>query len=160
MSNRTDTARLVQVRPHHVDDLAAIAELLGQLGYPSTLEQVRQRMAALAAEGTNHLLVAELEGTVVGLAAVRVGQYLEKDSRHGQLIGIVTDDRARRRGVARALLRAVEELARREGCDLLFLRSSKRRTDAPGFYRAEGYEETHLTLNKTLSRGPSPPARA
>ena len=150
MSSGTRSGSLVRVRPHQTDDASAIAELLGQLGYPSTIEQVQQRLAALAAEGTSYLLVAEMEGSVVGLAALRVGQYLEKDSQHGQLVGIVTDSRVRRRGVARALLRAVEELARRVGCDWLFHRSSKRRRDAHDFYRAESYEETHLTLNKRL----------
>ena len=150
MGNRTGNASEVRVRPLEADDVTAIAELLRQLGYPSTAEQVERRLAILKGEGVSRVLVAELAGSVVGLAALRVGQYLEKDSRHGQLIAFVTHSRVRQRGVGRALLRAVEDLARREGCELLFLRSNKRRRDAHVFYEAAGYEETHLTFNKSL----------
>jgi GNAT superfamily N-acetyltransferase len=150
MSESPHIASAVRVRPQEAGDVAAIAELLRQLGYPSTAEQVDRRLAALAAEGTDHVLVAELEGSVVGLAALRVGQHLEKDARHGQLVALVTDSSVRRRGIARTLLQAVEDIARRERCELIFVRSNKRRRDAHVFYREEGYEETHLTFNKTL----------
>ena len=156
MSARPAIASEVRIRPTAEADVAAIAELLGQLGYPSSVEQVRARLAALAASGSNYVLVAETEGQVVGLAALQIGQQLEKDDRHGQLTALVTGQHVRRKGVAQALVRAVEELAREQRCELLFLRSNKRRSDAHAFYRAEGFRETHLTFNKTLEKGARP----
>ena len=47
----------------------------------------------------------------------------------------------RRRGVATALMRAAEDLARGWGCDRLELTSTRSRAEAPAFYAALGYED-------------------
>ena len=140
----------VRVRAPAEPDMPAIAGLLTQLGYPTSVDQARSRIALLDVSPANHVLVAEADGGVVGLAALEVGLHIEKDGKHGQLTALVTEARLRRRGVARTLLTAVEKLARDEECELLFLRSNKRRNDAHAFYRTVGYEETHRTFNKKL----------
>lgn len=140
----------VLVREPAEPDMRAIAGLLTQLGYPTSIDQARTRLALFDASPANHVLVAEADGRVVGLAALEIGLHIEKDGKHGQLTALVTDARLRRRGVARTLLTAVEKLARDEDCEVLFLRSNKRRSDAHAFYRTVGYEETHLTFNKQL----------
>ena len=130
--------------------MRAIAGLLTQLGYPTSFDQARSRIALLDASPANHVLVAEADSRVAGVAALEVGLHIEKDGKHGQLTALVTEAKLRRRGVARTLLRAVEKLARDEECEALFLRSNKRRNDAHAFYRTAGYAETHLTFNKEL----------
>ena len=66
---------------------------------------------------------------------------------------LVTGAGCRRGGGARKLLEAVEDAARGEGCDLLFLRTNQQRDDSHAFYRDNGFQETHLTFNKELTRG-------
>src|SRR5439155_14811402 len=124
-------------------------------GYPCTEEQVAQRLAAFGSIESQLLCVAELsvgaqEPVLAGLLAVEFGRFFHNDARHAHLTALVVDRRCRHRGVARALLAAAFAEARRRGCELVHVRSNRRRDDAHAFYRAAGFDETHLTFNKKL----------
>ncbi len=143
------------MRPAEPSDAAAVADLLEQLGYPSTEEQVSARLAQLAESPDHPVLVAELElptgeRYVAGVLALELGRFLHRDARAGHITALVSDRRFRHRGVARALVESAERIARRSGCALLHVRSSVGRDDAHGFYRAMGFEETHLSFDKEL----------
>lgn len=79
----------------------------GTLRLPyQSLEQTGRFLASLGDH--DHLLVAEVEGEVVGNA----GLHRQRDRRrHVGLVGMGVRDTARRRGVGTALLRAVLDLA-------------------------------------------------
>jgi N-acetylglutamate synthase-like GNAT family acetyltransferase len=136
----------VNVRPAAAGDAAAIATLLEQLGYPASVELVRARLDRLDAEA----LVAEDAGAVVGLAAVQIMHVLEHDAPVGRLTALVVREDARRRGVARALLSAVETRARDAGCERLHVTSAERRADAHEAYLALGFARTGLRFGKAL----------
>jgi len=138
----------VRVRPATETDLPAIAALIGQLGYPTTAAAVRERLAAIHAAGGQHVFVAEVDGEIAGLAAVQITRPVQMDGARAELATLVTDGRVRRRGVARALVAEAEAIARREGCALFYLRTNKRRTESHDFYRALGFQETHLDFEK------------
>lgn len=140
----------LRIRTPAEPDYPAIAELLGELGYPSTVEQVAARLTKLAETGADHVLVAELDGRVVGVAALHVSYMPQMDEPRGELTALVTLSALRRRGIARALVNAIEALAREQGCTFLFLRTNKRRQDAQAFYRALRFQETHLDFNVPL----------
>jgi N-acetylglutamate synthase-like GNAT family acetyltransferase len=128
----------VNVRAATAGDAAAIATLLGQLGYPTAPATVRARLERLDAEP----LVAEDGGAVVGLAAVQIMHVLEHDAPVARLTALVVRADARRRGVARALLDAVEARARTAGCERLHVTTAERRADAHEAYLALGFAET------------------
>jgi aminoglycoside 6'-N-acetyltransferase I len=136
----------VNVRPAAPGDAAGIAALLGQLGYPAAPEPVRARLGRLDAEA----LVADDGGAIVGVAAVQVMHVLERDAPVARLTALVVREDARRRGVARALLDAVEARARAAGCEQLHVTSAERRTDAHEAYRALGFVDTGRRFGKTL----------
>jgi GNAT superfamily N-acetyltransferase len=140
----------VEIRHGAVADAAAIAPLLAQLGYPASVEQVERRLERLARSEADILLVAEAAGDVVGLASLHVSLALEYDGDAGKLSAIVVDERHRGRGIARALVEAIEREARRRSCILLFLTTAERRSDAHAFYRALGFEETGRRFAKRL----------
>ena len=131
-------------------DVAAIARLLGQLGYPAGTEAVGGRLRAHLASPDDVLLVAQRGDEIVGLAALHVSIALEYDGLAGKLSAIVVDERARSQGVGRQLVAAVEAEARRRGCVLLFLTTAERRAGAHAFYRSVGFEETGRRFAKTL----------
>jgi ribosomal protein S18 acetylase RimI-like enzyme len=152
---KTASRETVRVRPPEPTDFAAISELLEQLGYPSTEEQVAARLSAMGASPDHHVLVAELrispqERFLAGLVALEIGHFFHKDEPHAHLTAVVSDRRFRHRGIARALLEEAQAIARRAGCDLVHVRSNHQRDDAHAFYRALGFEETHLTFDKKL----------
>ena len=140
----------MEIRDARRDDAPALARLLDQLGYPTTPEQAARRLERLSASDADRLVVAELDGEVVGLARLHVSPSLEYDGDAGKVGAIVVDERHRRRGIGEALMAAVEEEARRRGCVLLFLTTAERRKEAHAFYRRLGLEETGRRFAKML----------
>jgi len=77
---------------------------------------VRDRVAA----GTSEVLVAELEGTVVGTVQLVMAQP-ENQPHRADVAKMLVHRSARRRGIGTALMTAVEELARAKDKTLLVL---------------------------------------
>jgi N-acetylglutamate synthase-like GNAT family acetyltransferase len=144
----------VTIRNARPRDAGVLAQLLVQLGYPTSTEAVSARMARLAASTADRLVVAELDNEVVGVASLHLSLSVEHDEPAAKLSAIVVDERHRGRGVGEALVKALEAEARERGCALIFLTTAERRKDAHAFYRRLGFQETGRRFAKSL-RGPS-----
>jgi len=138
------------IRDAEQADAAAVADLLGQLGYPTSAEGAEARLERLRVVG-DRVVVAELDGRTVGLAHLQVAPAIERDRPAAKIGALVVDDAHRGRGVGRALLDAVEAEARVRGCELLFLTTAERRDDAHAFYERVGLEYTGRRYARTLS---------
>ena len=130
-------------------DAAFIAELMGELGYAASADEVRDRVGRLDADG-QRLIVAELDGEPAGIAVAQIYSVLVQDAAICRLAVLVVAEWARRRGVGRALTLAVEEEARRLGCDRVVLESAVWRDEAHEFYRSRQYESTAHGFQKQL----------
>jgi GNAT superfamily N-acetyltransferase len=135
----------VTVRRARPDDVAAMAELVSQLGYPVDAERLATRLARLP--DSTAVFVTD---DVTGLAALDVRQGLQNDAPRAQLVALVVHEDARGRGVARQLVAAVEAAARAAGCAQLTVVSGDHRPDAHAAYRALGYAETGVRFRKEL----------
>lgn len=140
----------MKVRGATVEDAAACAELLTQLGYPVPWEEVSARIARLMSAGGAGVLVAEDEPGVAAVLAYQLIDSLEQDRPQCRITTLVTDARARRRGAARALLAAVGDIAREHGCRRLEVTTRPDREEALAFYRQAGFEERPRRLVKSL----------
>jgi GNAT superfamily N-acetyltransferase len=140
----------VDVRPATAADAAAIARLLDQLGYPTDVADVPARLERLAHGPRGTVLLACREGAVLGLATVHIVSVLNRRRDVAWLTALVVDEAARRGGVGRALVQAVETLARRSGCERLSVTTYADRADARAFYLGLGLAQTGLRFGKTL----------
>jgi len=138
----------VSVRHAGPHDVLAIALLLGELGYPVEPAALARRIERLP--DTTTVFVADT-GEVVGLAALDVRPGLQSDAPSARLVAFVVREDARGRGIARALLGAVEAAAREAGCEHLHVTAANRRTDAHAAYRALGFSDTGVRFGKDLS---------
>jgi GNAT superfamily N-acetyltransferase len=138
------------IRDAHAGDADAIGGLLGQLGYPAAADAVEARLERLAIVG-DRVVVAEIGDVAVGFAHLHVSPAIEYDRPAAKLAALVVDERHRGRGVGRALVAEMEAEARTRGCELLFLTTAARRTDAHSFYAQVGLEETGKRFAKYLS---------
>src|SRR5512133_2383981 len=111
------------IRDARPADADAIARLLTQLGYPSEAEAVASRLDRLQIVG-DRVVVAELDGAVVGLAHLQVTPAIERDRPAAKVGALVVDEAHRGHGLGRALVAAMEDEARRRGCELRSLPTS------------------------------------
>jgi GNAT superfamily N-acetyltransferase len=140
----------VTIRDASPADSEAIAGLLGELGYPTTVEAVHSRLERLQIVG-DRVVVADSGDEVVGLAHLQVTPAIELDRPAAQIGALIVAEAHRGEGIGRALVEAVDAEARARGCALLFLTTSERRTDAHEFYKRVGLEETGKRFTKLLA---------
>lgn len=140
------------VRGMTARDAEAVSRLSGQLGYPSSAEDVARRFRALLEEPDAALLVAEEgDGRLAGWIHVRGRRFLTSDA-FAEIDGLVVEASARRKGTGRRLVRAAEEWARGRGYAVLRIRSNVTRNEARPFYEAMGYEviKSQWVFRRTL----------
>jgi GNAT superfamily N-acetyltransferase len=140
----------VTIRDASPADSEAIAGLLGELGYPTTVEAVHSRLERLQIVG-DRVVVADSGDEVVGLAHLPVTPAIELDRPAAKIGALIVAEAHRGEGIGRALVEAVDAEARARGCALLFLTTSERRTDAHEFYKRVGLEETGKRFTKLLA---------
>ncbi len=131
-------------------DAAEIAELLGVLGYPATAGQVRSRLARFEGVPGAGVLVAERDGAVIGVVGLSLTHLLAQDAPSCRITALAIAPDARRQGAAAALLDAVEESAREQGCFRLEATSRPDRGEAHAFYRSRGFQERRYRFAKEL----------
>ena len=137
-------------RDGRLEDAAAIASLLTQLGYPCDYSDVEERIDRLQIVG-DRIVVAEVAGKVAGVAHLQVTPALERDAPVARIGALVVDEALRGEGVGRVLVEAVELEARLRGCELLYLTTSEHRDDARAFYERLGLEPTGRRYSRTLT---------
>ena len=134
----------MKIREARIDDDAEAARLLGELGYPSTADEVRGRISRAITSKSTGVLLAERNKKVVGLAAFHYISYFAVMGAFCRVTALVVGESERRTGVANALMAAVESAAARSGCDLIEITSGKRseRAAAHHGYEKLGYHDT------------------
>src|SRR5271154_4140698 len=112
-----------KIRPAQAPDQARMAELAGQLSYPSTSEEIARRLQGIKSSAEAAVFVAELDsGEIAGWIAVFVYRTVEADAR-AEVSGLVVDERFRSQRVGEHLLARAEEWACENGCHAIGLRS-------------------------------------
>ena len=139
------------IREASLDDAAAVAVLLGELGYPTSPDQAAERIERIAADPSTWVIVAEVESELAGLGALHVQNLVERDEPGCEVAGLVVGQRFRRQGIGELLMQALEDEARRRGGKFMVLNTAHRRADAHAFYEALGYEHTGRRYAKQLA---------
>ena len=138
------------LRHARLEDAARIAELCGQLGYPSTREQLDRRLHQVVAHDGNAVMVAETrDGEIAAVLDIFVVWGITSDV-HAELAAFVVDERFRSRGIGRLLLAYAEDWAREKGCKEIGLRSNVIRDRAHIFY--ESLEYRHIKTQKAFRK--------
>lgn len=133
------------IRNAAAGDCPALERLIGQLGYEASAAEIAGRLATMEREG-RVVLVAELEGAVIGCLSTSVMRVLHRPAPVGRISMMVVDAAQRGRGIGAALVRAAERALVSAGCQIVEVTSHVRRTDAHRFYEGLGYEQTSVRL--------------
>lgn len=135
------------IRRAETGDAAALARLAGELGYPSTPEEICARLAMLTSN--DEVLVAEHDGEVEAWIHVAAVHSLETGVT-AQICGLVVTESRRGSGIGAELVRAAEEWAHRRGIARLRVRTNVNRTRTHAFYERCGF--THAKTSRVYDK--------
>jgi GNAT superfamily N-acetyltransferase len=141
------TLTVHQATPDDVTELARLLDLFDSLG--ATPEQVAMRM--LACQNVLTTFIGVLDGQPVGFACLRLIPHLQGDEPYAELTDIYVDAPFRRQGVARALIEHIEAAARARGAGGLVILTGFDNAGAQAAYRASGYADWALAMEKRFS---------
>src|SRR5262245_27560461 len=128
----------LHIRRARASDVARLASLSGELGYPTTTAEMKRRFRRVKPAALNAIFVAESEGEVIGWTHVSVSFLLEVPLR-AEINGLNVSERSRSLGTGTQLLEAAEAWARTKKCEGMSVRSNVIRDRAHAFYERNGY---------------------
>jgi GNAT superfamily N-acetyltransferase len=149
---RSEQNKELKVRRAKSADAPQIALLTGQLGYPATTAQIRERLRGIQPVSQNAVFVADAANYgVIGWLHVSKEPLLESEMR-AEVNGLVVAEGQRSLGAGARLLAAAEDWARQHGCKSMSVRSNVIRERAHKFYERHGYEhyKTQKSFRKPL----------
>lgn len=141
----------LDVREANVSAAGAISVLISELGYPTNVAEMSERLKPIPGDPNYATFVAEQDGKTLGVAGARDRQVL-REERHlcpsGRSIG--------RFGYARSWGWKVsdweiERWSAGKGADEVFVSSGTRRKEARRFYERRGYSCSGFRFVKALT---------
>lgn len=140
----------IEIRGAGAGDAAAVAALIGELGYSLTAEAIARKIEALEHAPRDRMLVACVGERVVGFAHVHCVTVFHRPRDLARLTVLIINEEWRSRGTGGMLVRAAEEFALRSGCGRIELVSGAQRKDAHRFYERLGYQVEACRFVKNL----------
>lgn len=142
------------IRQANEADIPALASLMVELGYATTVEDMRQRYAALAKHTDYSTWVAVCDEQVIGMIGLIRQLYYEKNGTYIRIGALVINKNFRKKGIGKLLMQKAEEWAIETGAGQLLLNSGNReeRKDAHAFYQHLGFEPRTTGFVKTLKQ--------
>ena len=140
------------IRAATLDDVAAIASLNSELGYPTTAEEMRPRVEAMFGRDSDAVLVAvNDDGGVVGWMHVGLDVTIESGTR-AEIRGLVITESQRGGGIGARMVEAGEQWARERGLPRIRVRCNALRERTHRFYERLGFvtKKTQKVFDKEL----------
>ena len=139
----------VFVRTATIEDMAVLAQLNAEFnGSSDPPEHLARRFSVPFC--VEQILLAELDGNVVGFAALRIVSSVLYSDPHGELTELFVQESYRRLGVGRELLLLAEDIAKKKGVTELFILTDASNQAAQSLYRSMGYEDGEIVFTKAL----------
>ena len=139
------------VRVAEVNDAAALAQLICELGYETTESEMQMRLERIANDDRYRTFVAVHDGEVCGMIGTLISLSYEHNDLGGRILALVTLRTIRRHGIGRALIATAEKDFAQRGIRRIALNTRLARKDAHKFYESLGYEQNGVRFTKDLS---------
>lgn len=140
----------ITIRPLVAADAAAAAHLITELSYPTTTEEMAERLSTILALPDFAAFIAECDGNPVGMIGLQITPSFETNGKVGRIQVLVVDQRKRSMRVGRKLIAHAEAYIVSRGGDRAVLTCANRRKDAHRFYDAIGYDRTGIRFTRKL----------
>lgn len=135
---------MIEIRPYVSTDVTDLMQLMTDLGYPSTVEDMKIRMELIESNPYYSTFVAIMGEQVVGMIGVRLQITYTNNNLKTQISSLVIKQEYQGKGIGSALIQHVKKWSKNKGSDFLYLMSGMReeREEAHKFYQKLGFEIT------------------
>lgn len=149
MAKTTDRGAEVKIRRAQSGDVARLTILSGELGYPTTVAEMKIRLRRILPRKEDLVLVAERGNEVIGWMHMSVCDFVEMPL-FAEINGLIVAEGQRSAGAGAKLLEAGALWARKKKCVMMHLRSNVIRERAHAFYKRQGFE--HFKTSKVFRK--------
>src|SRR5690625_7507004 len=87
---------------------------MGELGYPTTTDEMEHRFSKINANSSYNTQVAEKDGVIVGMIGMMLGFHYEKNENYVRIVALVVDSNYRKQGIGEKLMKQAEEWAKEQ----------------------------------------------
>lgn len=129
----------ISIRAAAPGDAEAIASLFTDEGYPAGSSDIVERLSRFSS-AESRVLVAELDGTLLGFLALHAMPRFEHDDTIVRILALVVDAGARERGIGRSLMGEAESIGRELGAAFVEITAGHHRPEARHLYETLGYD--------------------
>src|SRR5690625_994109 len=126
---------------------------MGELGYPTTTDEMGSRFSKISSNSLYNTQVAEKNGDIVGMIGMILGFHYEKNENYVRIIALVVNFEYIKQGIGEKLINKAEKWAKEQRANRIALNSGNRseRDDAHHFYIRRGFEGRATGFYKALS---------
>jgi GNAT superfamily N-acetyltransferase len=153
--------RDITIRTAQPSDIPRMSELLSELfsiesDFSPDREKQERGLCALIVDppGRTLVLVAVIEGTVIGMATVQTLVSTAEGGRVGLIEDVIVDRKFRNRGVGTRLIEEIVIWGKEAGLKRLQLLADRDNKPALDFYSSRGLNTTRLICLRTLLAKP------
>lgn len=115
------------------------------------LQAYQQAFDEIAADANNFLMVAEINGEVVGTLQITFIPYLTcRGGKRALVEAVFVDENYRGQGIGRKMMQDVIARAKKQRCTMVELTTNKARPRAHHFYESLGFKGTHTGMKLQL----------
>jgi ribosomal protein S18 acetylase RimI-like enzyme len=133
-----------------MNDAAALAQLMCELGYETTKSEMQMRVQRIATDERCRTFMAVHNGEVCGMIGTVTYPSYEHNDPSGRILALAILSTMRRYGIGRALIATAERDFAQRGIRRIALNTRLAREDAHKFYESLGYERNGWRFVKQL----------
>ena len=138
------------VRPAERADADALAQLMGELGYPTRTSEMEMRLDAMRKEGHYRAFVAVSSGKICGMIGTCCLYSYEHNNLGGRIIALVVSGAMRGKGIGQALIETAENDFIARNIRRIAVNTRFEREKAHRFYEKLGYTRNGFRFVKEL----------
>ena len=125
------------IRPLASSDLESVLVLSKELGYPSEIEELKERFNILTKKDHHAIFIYD-EGSVIGFIHLECVDDLIEE-RKLEIKALVVNENARGKGIGKALVEEAKKWAKKRELHTIYLNCNILRDRTHAFYLREGF---------------------
>lgn len=142
----------LHIRDYFHSDLESLAMLTTELGYPTTVSEMKARLVEISKNPNCRTIVAEHDSKIVGYMGLLKSTSWEQNDFFIRIQALVVKSEFRKYGIGKSLISFAESWGREIGARLIALNCGIReeRDSAHKFYAKIGFETKSIGYKKDL----------